>query len=84
MSKTIILNRDLYKKIKKMDRQEMEGYLQNLHTEAYNAGISAMSKELAARVEAGIRNTEGIGEKRYQSLIDNINKELTREEKQND
>lgn len=84
MKKETILNRDLYKKIKKMDRQEMENYLQSLHTEAYNAGISVMSKELAARVEAGIRNTEGIGEKRYQALIENINKELIREENQND
>lgn len=73
------LSRDLYKKIKGMNRAEMESYLQNIYNQAYNEGISAVSKELAERVDTGIRKTEGIGEKRYQALIENINKELTRD-----
>lgn len=72
------LSRDLYKMIKGMNRAEMESYLQNLYNQAYNQGISAVSKEIAERVDTGIRNTEGIGEKRYQALIENINEELTR------
>ena len=39
-----------------------------------------MSKELAERVDIGIRKTEGIGEKRYQALLANINAELNRED----
>ena len=61
-----------------MNKKEMEEYLQDIFNQGYNAGISAVSKEIAERVDTGIRNTEGIGEKRYQALIDNINKELTR------
>lgn len=76
------LTREMYKKIKGMNRADMENYLQNLYNQGYNAGISAISKEIAERVDTGIRKTEGIGEKRYQALIDNINKELTREDTQ--
>lgn len=74
-----MLTRELYRKIKAMDRTEMENYLNNLYNQGYNAGISVISKEIAERVDTGIRNTEGIGEKRYQALIENINKELTRD-----
>lgn len=74
-----MLTRELYRKIKAMDRVEMENYLNNLYNQGYNAGISTISKEIAERVDTGIRNTEGIGEKRYQALIENINKELTRD-----
>lgn len=74
-----MLTRELYRKIKAMDRAEMEAYMSNLYNQGYNAGISAISKEIAERVDTGIRNTEGIGEKRYQALIENINKELTKD-----
>lgn len=74
-----MLTRELYRKIKAMGRAEMEAYLNDLYGQGYNAGISAVSKEIAERVDTGIRNTEGIGEKRYQALIENINKELTRD-----
>lgn len=73
-----MLLREQYRKIKGMNKKEMEEYLQDIFNQGYNAGISAVSKEIAERVDTGIRNTEGIGEKRYQALIDNINKELTR------
>lgn len=73
------LSREQYKRIKGMNRVDMEKYLQNLYNQGYNAGISAVSKEIAERVDTGIRNTDGIGEKRYQALIENINKELTRD-----
>ena len=73
------LSRAKYKEIKGYDRQEMENFLNNFHAQAYNDGISAISKKIAERVDTGIRKTEGIGEKRYQLLLANINAELTRE-----
>ena len=74
-----VLSREKYKEIKGFNRQQLETFLRDLHNQAYNDGISAISKKIAERVDTGIRNTEGIGEKRYQALINNINKELTRE-----
>ena len=76
-----ILTREKYKEIKRMDRQHMENFLQDLCGQYYNNGVVAMTSELVERVDTGIKNTKGIGEKRYQELMDNINKELTREEK---
>lgn len=78
------LSREKYKEIKGYNRQQMEDFLRNFHASAYNDGISAVSKEIAERVDTGIRNTEGIGEKRYHALIENINKELTRDSIQED
>lgn len=82
MVKFVSLSREMSKNIKKMNREEMESYLNNLCSQAYNNGVSAMSKELAERVDKGIRNTPGIGEKRYAELISNINAELNREDKE--
>ena len=77
-----MLTRELYRKIKNMNREEMGTYLDELQAQAYNAGISAMAKKVAEKVDAGIRNTPGIGEKRYAELISSINAELTREDKE--
>lgn len=52
----INLDRASYKKIKGMDKKEMNSYLNEICNLAYNRGISDMSKELAKRVDAGIRN----------------------------
>lgn len=71
-----ILTRDLYKQIKHYDRQQMENFLQTLTAKAYNRGASVLSEELADKIEAGIKKTKGIGEKRYAELIDNINAEI--------
>lgn len=75
------LTRAQYKEIKKFDRGQLEAYLSNFYAEAYNAGISAMGREMTKRVDEGIRRTPGIGEKRYAELISNINLELTRDVK---
>lgn len=72
------LTREQYKKIKAMNRTEMEQYLTNIHNIGWNAGVTEFSKKLAAKVERGIKNTSGIGEKRYTELLNNINAELTK------
>lgn len=73
-----MIDRALYKAIKNMNREEMNTYLNQIQVDAYNNGVSAVSKEIAERVDVGIRKTPGIGEKRYKELIDNINAELNR------
>lgn len=79
-----ILTRDLYKQIKHYDKQQLENFLQDLTTKAYNRGVSAISREMAERIETGIRNTKGIGEKRFKDLIDNITQELAKGTQQNE
>ena len=73
-----MLSREEYKIIKSFNREKMSQYLANLQNNAFNEGVSAFSKQIAERVDAGIRNTQGIGEKRYTELIANINIELNK------
>lgn len=74
-----ILTREKYKDIKRMDRQQMENFLQNLCGQYYNNGVVSMTSKLVECVDNGIKNTKGIGEKRYKELMDNINIELTKD-----
>lgn len=73
-----MLTREQYKKIKSMNRQEMDGYLNNLYAEGHNAGVAALSIALASKIDRGIRNTPGIGEKRYQEIMKNITEQLNK------
>lgn len=75
------LTRTQYKEIKGYNREQLERYLSDLYAAAYNKGISDMGKEMTKRVDEGIRNTPGIGEKRYTEIISNINLELTKNAK---
>lgn len=74
--KTFKINRDLYKKIKKMDHNEMNTYLTNLYATAYNNGVDAVTKTITDKIVKGLENTKGIGEKRMADILDNINKEI--------
>ena len=38
--------------------------------------MSAISKQVAERVDRGVRNANGVGEKRYADIMDSINKEF--------
>lgn len=70
------INRETYKKIKKMDHKEMESYLVNIQTLAYNQGISDITQSLADKIVKGLESTKGIGEKRMADIIDNINRAI--------
>lgn len=91
------LTRQQYKTIKNSNRDEMEGFLSRFHTEAYNSGYNAgyqagveasattSCKLLLEKVEAGIKATSGIGQKRFDDLMANIAAELNKSEvKEND
>lgn len=70
------ISRELYKKIKNMNRQQLQSYLNDLYNEGFNNGVSAMSKQVAERVDRGVRNANGVGEKRYAEIMASINKEF--------
>ena len=72
------MTREEYRRIKSMSREHLEQYLGNLYNEGFNNGVSATSRKMAEKVDIGIRNTAGIGEKRYNELIANINAELNK------
>lgn len=72
----IRFTRDNYKAVKKMDRQQMEAYFNDVFDKGYNTGIHKAGKEVTMRVDAALHKTSWIGEKRYKELTDNINREL--------
>lgn len=75
-----MLTREMYKKIKSMNREEMDNYLNTLYAEGHNSGVTALAAAIAPKIDRGIRNTPGIGEKRHQEIMKNITEELNREE----
>ena len=69
-----LLDRDLYRKIKRMDRKDMEAVLQEFYNmgkesvEAVNLDISALKKEIG--------QIKGIGESRLNEIVDVIEKHI--------
>ena len=67
-----MITRDLYKSIKAMNREELDQYLTSIFNEGHNHGVTAMASVIVDIVDRGLRMTPGIGEKRYQEIMDNI------------
>ena len=69
-----VLDRALYKKIKAMDRKNMEAFL----NEMYAVGAESVNVEVDA-LRTDIGKVKGIGESRLNEIMDIINKHLTTE-----
>lgn len=67
-----MITREQYKKLKSMNRDELDRYLDQIYIQGYNHGVLTMSGKVVSLVDKGIRMTTGIGEKRYQEIMDNI------------
>ena len=77
MAQKEVLDRALYKKIKAMDRKNMEAFL----TEMYVVGaesVKAVNVDMEA-LRTDIGKVKGIGESRLNEIMDIINKHLTAE-----
>ena len=75
MSGTIIRRED-YKKVKKMTREELDDLLKRYYYAGYNQGSQDMSNMTTMCIDEGLRNTPGIGEKRYNEILLNIRKAI--------
>ena len=71
------ISREVYRSIKNMNKEELETYLTNACAISYNKGVEAMSKAMTEKVVTGLQKTKGIGEKRMNEILININKELS-------
>lgn len=69
-----VLDRALYKKIKAMDRKNMEAFL----NEMYAVGAESVNVDVDA-LRTDIGKVKGIGESRLNEIMDIINKHLTAE-----
>lgn len=75
MSKENILNRKIYKDIKKYDRQQMEAFVESIYTSGFNDGVEKYEKldkrkdidfnKLRGKIGA----IKGIGEKKLDDIM---------------
>ena len=72
MAKQMVLNRKVYKEIKKMDHQQMSNYLSNLYLDAYNQGQKDAEGLRADELKEIILSVKGIGESKSKSIMDAV------------
>lgn len=65
-----LINRKIYKKVKKMDRQEMEEFLTNVYHQGFQDGAaSANNADFKIKLVKVLENTKGIGPKTIQNVL---------------
>lgn len=67
-----VLRREDYKKVKKMDRTQFEGFCKSLYMEGYRDGKNSVPGIDVSQVKEAIAVTKGIGESRLQAIMENI------------
>ena len=74
--KRTILNRKLYKNIKKYDREQMESYLVNLYMEGYEDGRNDVPGVDISVIKEIVMNVKGVGEKRTDEIMRKIEERM--------
>lgn len=76
-----LINRKTYKKVKKMDRQEMEEFLTNVYHQGFQDGAaSANNAHFKIKLVQVLENTKGIGPKITNRILETV-KEMELNEK---
>ena len=63
-----LVNRETYKKVKKFDRQQFEGFCMELYKNGYNDGAKSVPGVDLTKVMEAIGSVKGIGEKRLADI----------------
>lgn len=74
--KRTILNRKLYKNIKKYDREQMESYLVNLYMEGYEDGRNDVAGVDVSAIKEIVMGVKGVGEKRADEIVRKIEERI--------
>lgn len=77
MAQKEVLDRALYKKIKAVDRKNMEAFLNEMYVVGAES-VKAVNVDMEA-LRTDIGKVKGIGESRLNEIMDIINKHLTAE-----
>lgn len=67
-----ILRREDYRKVKKMDRSQFEGFCKSLYMEGYNDGRDSVPGIDISQIREAIAETKGIGESRLTAIMESI------------
>lgn len=67
-----LLNRKIYKEIKKYDREQMENFLRTVYTEGFRDGVDAGDRtDFRIKLSQVLNNTKGIGTTLYNRIMEN-------------
>ena len=67
-----LLNRKIYKEIKKYDREQMENFLRTVYTEGFRDGVDAGDRtDFRIKLSQVLNNTKGIGPTLYSRIMEN-------------
>ena len=66
------LRREDYRKVKKMDRTQFEGFCKTLYMEGYWDGRNSVPGIDISQVKEAIAGTKGIGSSRLQAIMNSI------------
>lgn len=65
-----LINRKMYKEIKKYDRQEMERFLANIYKQGFDDGAEAGNNaDFKIKLVQVLQNTKGVGEKTIEKVL---------------
>lgn len=73
MNNDKIMNRKLYKEIKKFDRTQMEKYLLEIYKQGFEDGRQSVPGVDISKIKKIAMSIKGIGEKRADEIICKIN-----------
>lgn len=74
-----MITRSTYKKVKSLNREQLDSFLSNLQESSFNKGIESMKEKVTESITTGLNNTKGIGQVRMTEAVYNITKEMNRE-----
>ena len=66
------LNRKEYKNLKKLDRSQMQNFINNIYLEGYKEGLQSSSSVRPEDVYKLLIETKGIGEAKAQAAMEKI------------
>lgn len=76
------MSRKKYKDIKKYDRSQMETFIESIYTDGIKDGFKNGVNTIIEIVDSGVKNCEGIGQKRYEAIMESIHNELKKVSKE--
>lgn len=66
------INRELYKSIKKFDRQQFTSFCTDLYKYGYEDGQNSVPGVDLSQIKEAIASTKGIGEKKLEQIMVNV------------
>lgn len=81
MTKQMVLNRKMYKDIKRMDHQDMSNYLSRYYMNAYNQGKEDAEGLKADELREVLLTVKGIGPAKTENIMEAVEKALSEKAK---